>query len=89
LVPERKTPETGEIEQWPATRPEQLNQPKPADPENCRNASRRKLKTPATRSEPTAEPLAAGRAARAEAATNEVRVRRPTEANRRSSAKMN
>jgi hypothetical protein len=37
----------------------------------------------------TAEPLAPGRAAQAEAATNEVRVRRPPEANRSASAKMN
>ena len=44
-------------------------------PKNCPN-------------EPAAEPLAAGRAAQAEAATNEATVRRATEASRSPSAKM-
>ena len=63
--------------------------------EACANSARSETKTPATRStpkncptEPTAEQLAAGRAAQEEAATNEVTVRRATEANRSASARM-
>ena len=63
--------------------------------ETRRNSARSEPKTPATRSapkncadEPAGEPLAAGRAAQAEAATNEATVRRATEANRSPSAKM-
>ncbi len=63
--------------------------------ETCANSARSTPKNPATRStlkncpsEPTAEPLAPGRAAQAEAATNEAGVRRATEANPSPSAKM-
>ena len=63
--------------------------------ETCANSARSEPKTPAPRGTPkncptesTAEPLAAGRAAQAEAATNEATVRRATEANRSPSAKM-
>ena len=63
--------------------------------ETCANSARSTPKTPAARSmpkncpsEPADEPLAPGRAAQAEAATNEVKVRRATEANPSPSAKM-
>ena len=63
--------------------------------ETRRNSARSEPKTTATRStpkncpsEPAGEPLAAGRAAQAEAATNEVTVRRAAEANRSASARM-
>ena len=62
--------------------------------ETCANSARSEPKTTATRStpkncpsEPAGEPLAPGRAAQAEAATNEATVRRATEANRSPSAK--
>ena len=85
--PERTSPETGESE----------SRLKTLEPraEIRANSARSETKTPAARSapkncpsEPAAEPLAAGRAAQAEAATNEAGVRRATEANRSSSAKM-
>ena len=63
--------------------------------ETCANSARSTPKTPATRStqksclsEPAGEPLAPGRAAQAEAATNEATVRRAPVANEGSSAKM-
>ena len=63
--------------------------------ETRRKSARSEPKTTATRStpkncpsEPAGEPLAAGRAAQAEAATNEVTVRRIAEPNRSASARM-
>ena len=63
--------------------------------ETCANSARSTPKNPATRStpkncrsEPAGEPLAPGRAAQTEAATNELPVHRATEANRRTSATM-
>jgi hypothetical protein len=66
-----------------------------AKTETCANNARSTPKNPATRSapkncpdEPAGEPLAPGRAAQAEAATNEATVRRAAEASRSPSAKM-
>ena len=85
--PERASPETGES----AGR---LMTLKPKA-ETCAKSARSTPKTPAARStpkncqsEPAAEQLAPGRAAQAEAVTNEATVRRATEANPSPSAKM-
>ena len=85
--PARTSPGTGGSEQLLMTL-----KPKA---ETCANSARSKPKTPAARSmpkncpsEPPAEQLAAGRAAQAEAATNEATVRRIAEANRSASARM-
>ena len=85
--PERTSPETRETQRWLMTLEPEA--------ESRTNSARSETKTSTARStpknclsEPTAEPLAAGRAAQAEAATNEVRVRRAAEANRSTSARM-
>ena len=86
LQAERASPRTGESKSPPTT-----VEPQAA---SCGKTFRREPKTPPTGSapkncwsEPAGAPLAPGRAAQAEAATNEARVRGATEANGSESAK--